>query len=450
LDTILVSYVGNNDPFGRRDSEGIPTTGPVLALLEHLAHAGQSPSVVLLCATRTHLHRVDVEAAEIDSYRQEGMETKATELASEIHQRHGITPEVIFINVNPTVLDEVVSALQSKLGPLRPEDAVFHVNLSSGTPAIAAALTFLVDSGFFPSPSLWQVIDPNALRHHQTGQLLAVPRARAVHLAYLSERARLAEAVSHLRAMAFMPAALAFKVVAERSLLTARRPRAMAMARLAEAFAKWDRAEFEQAQATMADANRMLREAKLWRIREIVEAEREALADLVRERQEAERNRLEPRETLRVNDDLLASVLRRRAAGDFEGCVMRARRLYEGVINYFLYEAGGSPRLLPDVFARLNALQALVGNEIGSTKLRREDLAELRQQYVRSGHVRNRAYGVHGLSAVASTDATAVVEEALELMRRVDAVTGQRRELLRVAFSDVAIVALAEAADVDV
>lgn len=344
---VLVSGVGGSDPFGRPDpASGAPTMGPVLTLLEHLERQGEPPDTVVLAVTVEHPHEVELEDGRLEAYRQPGMEGNADRLEEELRRRAPrMRVERIPLRVNPTDVEEVIDALQRGVRPFRLGRAEVQVHLTSGTPAMTTALTFLADAGVLPARALWQVLDPTPLRHHQTGQPLAARRVRRVYLGHLSERARLERSLALLRGMAFGFAAHELRTIAERSLVDGRRARARAVERLARAWAHWDRAEFGEAQRLMTEANRALRRADMAQVREAIDGQRAALAEIAADLDARKASRTRPApDAVAVLRDAYAAILRRAATGDGVGVAAQARSLYEGVLDHCLRQAGLSPR----------------------------------------------------------------------------------------------------------
>jgi hypothetical protein len=359
---VLVTGVGSSDPFGRTDpATGAPTLGPILTLLEHLERQGEPPDTLVLAVTVEHLHEVELEDGRLGAYRQAGMEQNADRLEEELRRRApAMHVARIPLRVDPTDLDEVIDALQRGVRPLRLGRADVQVHLTSGTPAMMTALTFLADAGPLPARALWHVLDPTALRDHQTGQPLPARRVRRVHLGHLSERARLERSLALLRGMAFGFAAHELRTIAERSLVDGRRARARAVERLARAWDHWDRADFGEAQRLMTEANRALRRAGLARVREAIDAQRAALAEIAAELDARKASRSKPASGgAALLRDAYAAILRRAATGDGVGVAAQARWLYEEVLDHCLRQAGLSPRgVTPAELARLGRVSA--------------------------------------------------------------------------------------------
>lgn len=188
------------------------------------------------------------------------------------------------------------------------------------------------------------MLDPAALRDHQTGQPLLACRVQRVHLGHLSERARVERSLALLLGMAFDFAAAELRGLAERSLVDGRRARARAVERLARAWAQWDRAQFGEAHRLITEANRALREAGMAGVREAIDGQRAALAVIVGALDARRVSRSGTSEALAVLGDAYAAILRRATTGDAIGVAAWARVLLESVLDYCLAQAGLSPR----------------------------------------------------------------------------------------------------------
>lgn len=133
---VLVSYVGNMDPWGELHPEtGELTTGPILSILDHLNSEGRLPERVILLVSETHEHEFPLPDGRTARHSQQGMEARAKEVEKAIAERYGpnVAVEKAMLQVNPADLDEVIEhTLKGLQGRLNPNDEV-HINVSSGT-----------------------------------------------------------------------------------------------------------------------------------------------------------------------------------------------------------------------------------------------------------------------------------------------------------------------------
>lgn len=332
---ILLSFVGSNDPFGAGR-----TTGPILSILEHLANQGQLPDRLLLLVTMTHEHIYQLPRGNIERRQQEGMERQAQEVTDEVSRKHRnqVKVECVLLRVNPADLSEVIEVTLAGVHDRVHRSDEVHCNLSSGTQAMSSAMTFLADSGHLPVHGVWQSWNPAMVPP-------GAVRVRSVDLSSLTERDLLEQALAHLNGMAFDRARDAFKGLDEMTKIPERHAKAQAAVRLMEAYRSWDRAEYDAAMTGFDCAWEAF--GRLGARAGIPElgCQREELARLLENRQDGQGSYGEPVETPAILADLYAGLERRVAAGQFLSVPTRARRIYEGLLNYLIYQRGMNPRM---------------------------------------------------------------------------------------------------------
>jgi len=431
---VLISCVGKNDPWGRPDSTGRPTPGPILSILEHLDSHNQLPHKVLLLVTKTHQHTAVLQNGAQAEYLQQGLEDRSDATQQEIKKLYNIAQIVSCeLAVNPADLDEVIPAVLEVLqGQIAPDDEV-HINISSGTPAMSAALTFLLDSGFLPYQQIWQSLDPTKLP-------LDAVCVKSVSLGYLTERDRLERAVNLLKAMAFGQAGSAFREISRMSLIRERRSKAQAVASLMEVYQLWDQAEFQEALEKFEGtpgAKQALKNVNLWDKLPHLDDQLNTLTRIVNDL----KSYSSLRETESILEDIYAALVRRRRSGNYINVTTKARRLYEGILNYLIYQAGLDPRkglrsqtsqlkhLNKSTVDRIKGIwkgqlrelkeKAAVVEILASerkTKLESKDFTILKQQYEKFNEARNMSYDEHGLLAVSQSQADCAVSSAANML----------------------------------
>lgn len=472
MGTTLVTCVGMNDPFGRPGAE-TETEGPILSVLRHLNEHGLRPDTVLLLATKSHHHPFPVgeDATTETTYYQEGMEDRAEEVKELLDKEYGdeVEVSVVELEINPAELDEVITAtLESLQTGLHDSDEV-HINVSSGTQAMSAAMTFLADSGYIPNPRVWQSLDPTKLP-------IGATRVKQVNLGHLSERTRVDRAINLVRSMAFRQAIDAFGQIAGHSIIPDRRPRAQAAQTLLRAYHLWDRAEFEQAKRKFEEARSAFQGVGVWDGIPRLESQLQELEELASDMDNASR------ETIAVLRDLFASITRRREAQNFLNMATRGRRLYEGVLNYWLYEGGLDPRSirpsqLQDLKQQLRAdiegaldrhhknwrqlgkkhgfglrdlnvksrLCRIMADRGALPNVKGDDIAEVEKHYLKIDSIRNEAYENHGLDAVWKPEADQVATRAAQILSVVMGRTEKESDLVETPFGARAILDVADA-----
>lgn len=428
---VLITYVGTHDPFGAG------ATGPILSILEHLDRLKQLPGRVVLVFTQTHSRAFELAGGGREERLQEGVEKEAIQTEKEITSRYEGKVNVVSvpIEVNPADLDEVIEKSLEGLRAHLVGDEEVHVNVSSGTPAMSAALTFLVDSGHIRRCQVWQSLNPAKLPP-------GAVRVKRVNLAYLSERDRLERALALLRAMAFASAAEHFGEISSLTLIPERRPKADAVRALVGVYALWDQGDYELAWERLSGIEERLRDLGAWgRIREI-DRQKGALEEVCRDREQGRRVHGEPVETQAILEDLHAGLLRRFQAGQLLSIPTRARRIYEGLINYLLYDVGLNPRrdidvnhalfsdlnpglrrvlatmrprlTRPDLAARADLVDLLA--EARKLRVSLEDVRSLKRAYRNFADARNLSMDEHGLSGVTEPEARTAVDSATRMM----------------------------------
>lgn len=438
----FISYVGNNDPYGRPDDAGRQTFGPIMALLKHLNEIVQFPEKILLLTTTTHLKEYWINARRIE-FEQAGLEDKAGVLKLEIEEHFKMPSdniEILKLTFNPTDLDEVITETLTQLqGKLDDPDEV-HVNISSGTQAMSSAITFLADSRYIPNVQVWQVFDPNKIPAN-------FPRVKQVGLSFLSERDRLELPFNMLKAFSFSQAVQGFKELEDRSLIPARRPRAHAAAELAQVYDRWDRSHFSSALRQMNTAKKLLTQCQIW-------DEIPRLKDQLAALRNLQGIATEMKETKAVLLDLHASILRRYAARNYINTATRARRLYEAILNYWLLKAGINPRAITSnqiesiedqglknkVDSYVNAqakdhnwktnrspihLKTLkskldIANALADYRylgqITPDHVSTVEECYLNFDNIRNFSYEQHGLAATSKADAESVITNCEQML----------------------------------
>lgn len=410
-DRILVSYVGNNDPYGKTDPKtGEPTTGPILSILDHLQAEGRLPDRTILLVTESHDREFPLLDGGTARHRQDGMEAQAKKVREAIAARYSppITVQEVPLRVNPADLDEVIEAtLKGLKGQINPEDEV-HINVSSGTPAMSAAIVFLADSGHILCHFVWQSLDPTKLPSRAC-------RIKQVNLAYLSEGDRLSRALSFLQSMAFAYAEEAFRELERNTFIFERRPKAEASAKLMEAYTLWDHASFGKALKALEEAEQAFERLGGWGRILHLEEQLKVLEQVARDCQTG-------RETQAILEDMYAAIERKARSGQLINLPTRARRLYEGILNFLLYESGLEASDWEELGEKMKELWDLAAEGqltlLGSDEdEQKEKLKMLKARYNAFSGARNQSYEVHGLGGISESLAKETLDAVREMMR---------------------------------
>jgi hypothetical protein len=150
MSSILLSFVGNQDPFGREHDEG-----SIITLTRHLLQENYRINQIILLYAQDH--------------REAATSTKDWLLSDELSNLN-ITPE----NIKLILVDERLSqdpidflfaikearqALEKTQSYLQFGDRL-ELNASSGTPAMKSAWSILQAAGYAPQSRVWQVRNP--------------------------------------------------------------------------------------------------------------------------------------------------------------------------------------------------------------------------------------------------------------------------------------------------
>lgn len=153
MSSILLSFVGNQDPFGKETGEG-----SIVTLTRHLLQEKYQVHQIILLYSQDHQDSADV--------------TKEWLLSDELSNLN-IAPEnikLILVNerLSQDPIDfvlatkEVKQVLEETRFYLKKEDYL-ELNASSGTPAMKSTWSILQAAGYAPQSRVWQVRDPKKM-----------------------------------------------------------------------------------------------------------------------------------------------------------------------------------------------------------------------------------------------------------------------------------------------
>lgn len=153
MSSIILSFVGNQDPFGKDHDEG-----SIVSLVQHLKHLLKPiKQVVLLYTATTKTGAIDTQT----------WLSTTLELPAEAIQLLPVAPA---LSVDPVNLWLAVQAaktgLEAAIAHGTPQDTI-ELNASSGTPVMKSAWSILQAAGYAPKSQLWQVRNP---KEQQPGQ----------------------------------------------------------------------------------------------------------------------------------------------------------------------------------------------------------------------------------------------------------------------------------------
>ena len=310
---ILISMVGNRDPYSSCSQTGNLTEGSILTLFRHV-----DPDVVILLPSAVQL------AKNTSDTQLNADKTKETLTA--------LCPEVKVLLYpldlpDPTdyhhLLHLMELAARSILDKVRNEfdnNVAYHVNLSSGTPQMQACWLLLVNGGRLKA-KVWQVVAPQ----WQQG---TEPRCREVETEFIEEQNKISRGRNFFAHYYFKAAQDELELLAAATYLPQRALIAEAMAKICEAYHHWDLFQHEKAYSMLTGTfERLSRFPEMLQLNNKLKAQIETLQAILTSREkEGETNLL----------DLFHNAQRRRTAGQFVDCLARFRRLYEGCQNLYI------------------------------------------------------------------------------------------------------------------
>ena len=153
MSSVILSFVGNQDPFAKEDNEG-----SIVTLTKHLISMGIEISRVLLLYT----DKTKGNAEDTKTWLQ-----SAYSLADE---QVIVTPVSQIFSDDPIdfklAAREVRKAIETVAMVISDEDMI-EFNASSGTPAMKSALSILQAAGYAPNSRVWQIRNPKEMKDGQ-------------------------------------------------------------------------------------------------------------------------------------------------------------------------------------------------------------------------------------------------------------------------------------------
>ncbi len=153
--SIILSFVGSQDPYSKKDDEG-----PFATLVKHLYQEKRTIKKIIL------LYTEDFQQKAIDT--KDWFLLEFPEVPANIIELIPVAPALSEDPINQLLaVQESRKAVNIAKQLLTPEDTL-ELNGSSGTPAMKSSWSILQASGYTPSAHLWQVRNPNEMKSGQT------------------------------------------------------------------------------------------------------------------------------------------------------------------------------------------------------------------------------------------------------------------------------------------
>ncbi len=144
--SIILSFVGSQDPFAKTDTEG-----SIITLVKHLLQQSEIKQVILLHTTGTTQNAIDTK---------EWLESDPVNLAAGLVTVVAVSDLLSGDPVNLLLAVEAARmGLETAIRNLTLQD-VLEFNASSGTPVMKSAWSILQAAGYAPRSHVWQVRNP--------------------------------------------------------------------------------------------------------------------------------------------------------------------------------------------------------------------------------------------------------------------------------------------------
>lgn len=395
---ILISAVGNHDPYNEADK----TEGPVLGACEKVM-----PNHVYLLPTAK---QVDLKYTDTEdqAYRtKEALENKFPEIKIFIRPLDLPDPTDYF-TILTTLKDEFIKITEK----YRNSKVEYHISATSGTSQFQACILLLVNAGHIKA-KIWQVIAP---RFVESG----LERVREVETRFLEEENRIARARKYFRRRDFSAAADELLELFDKTLDMSRQKNCERYMELCEAYNHWDifrhEEAFDKLEKVLAELERF---RQLSPLREILAKQKEVVKEII-----ALGNRCVEGEANLI--DLYHNARRRYEVGQYVDCLNRFRRLFEATCYfivrrdlkvkpnetldrqpYWLREVLKKDKGYVELYEWVDVYEERMGREIiNSATL--EKVKELTK-------MRNDTYAAHGMKPVKEPDA----KKALALIEKI-------------------------------
>ncbi|MEW5920391.1 MAG: RNA repair transcriptional activator RtcR family protein [Bacillota bacterium] len=310
---VLLSMVGNRDPYAACTQTGSLSEGSILTLCRHI-----QPDIVFLFPSAAQL-------AEKTSNTQVNAEKTREALLV-------LWPDIKVLLYplglpDPTDYRQVLHLMEQMVGSVRQQaqkelglKVEYHINISSGTPQMQACWLLLVNGGRLKA-KVWQVIAPQWQKGPEA-------RCRVVETEFVEEQNKISRVQNFFANYYFKAAQDELELLALSTYLPQRAFLAEEMAKVCEAYHHWDLFQHEKAQSLLTDVSKNLsRFPDMSQLNNKFKAQIETLQLIISSRdKESEINLL----------DLFHNAQRRRSAQQYVDCLARFKRLYEGCQNFFI------------------------------------------------------------------------------------------------------------------
>ena len=315
---VLLSFVGEQDPISAKTME----EGAIVTLYRQI-----KPDYVFLLPTADSLRSMPVNTKLKRSMEDNARETKGW-IINEIDANANIF--IRPIEVIPVDYNEIIGKARAKVEEIKKEfsdcEVEFHLNTSSGTPQMKGVWLYLSTTGFFRLARLWQVFDPNYIKEGKS-------RIKEINADFLLEEGSIARAKRLLEDLLFKAAADELKRLADISIFSHRKEKAMLLYEICIAYHQWDLINYKEAYQKLNSIFCRVKNAlDISDLVMLLERQVTVLKKLARESEK------ETRENLM---DLFYNSTREYAKRNYTDSLARFWRLYEGLLYWYIRKTYG-------------------------------------------------------------------------------------------------------------
>lgn len=310
---VLLSMVGNRDPYAACAQTGTQSEGSILTLSRHI-----QPEIVFLFPSAAQLSEIAANTQKNAEKTREAMVALYPAVKVLLYPLD--LPDPTDYRKVLQQMEETVASVRQQMQKVPGSKVEYHINISSGTPQMQACWLLLINGGRLKA-KVWQVIAPQ----WQEGTEI---RCRVVETEFVEEQNKISRAQNFFISCYFKAAQDELELVALATYLPQRAFIAEEMAKVCEAYHHWDLFQHEKAQSLLTGTfERLSRFPEISQLNNKFKAQIETLCSIISSREkENETNLL----------DLYHNAQRRKSARQHVDCLARFRRLYEGCQNHFL------------------------------------------------------------------------------------------------------------------
>lgn len=300
---VLLSFVGDQDPCSQKTQE--------------------EGSVVTLCR---HLHVDEVHLMPSAKLPDVYSSTEKGAYETKEWLQECVRPDLI-VNIHPLELyhpdepDEVLpnakQAIDAILALQKGEAVSYHLNVSSGTPAMKTAMFLFAASGLLSEAHVWKVANPRFVKEGEE---------RVVELRpdFLEEASIVQRLKENAKQFLFQSMSQDCDRLSRISVHPERRDISKVLARLFDAYHHWDLIQYDQARQKLSEAYRLLGTiAAAKPLRSALQKQVDLLAAL---------NEAGEKESVAGLQDLQMNARRCFLRGNYTDAVARFWRVYEGTL----------------------------------------------------------------------------------------------------------------------